>query len=173
MTQQELPTIHLRAMEPEDLDALYRIENDPQLWGVGATNVPYSRYTLHDYIANSAGDIYTDRQVRLIIENEKHEVIGILDLMNFDPRHRRAELGIVIQRPYRSKGYARAAVVQLHAYAAQVLHIHQLYVIIDATNRHTIDIFIDLGYQQSATLTDWLFDGTSYTDGVVLQHMLL
>ena len=104
MTHSHLPAIHLRAMEPEDLDMLYTIENDQRLWGVSATNVPYSRYTLHDYIANAAGDIYTDRQVRLIIENEQQDVIGILDLINFDPRHRRAEVGIVIQQPYRSQG---------------------------------------------------------------------
>ena len=59
--------VTLRAMEPEDLDLLYRIENDRQLWDVGSTNVPYSRYVLHDYIANSSGDVYTDRQVRLIV----------------------------------------------------------------------------------------------------------
>ena len=44
--------VSLRAIEPEDLDLLYRIENDRNLWNVGTTNVPYSRYTLHDYIAN-------------------------------------------------------------------------------------------------------------------------
>ena len=53
----------LRAVEPEDLDLLYQIENDQSLWLVGATNVPYSRYTLHDYIANSSDDIYADSQV--------------------------------------------------------------------------------------------------------------
>ena len=35
----------LRAIEPEDLDLLYQIENNTELWQVGATNVPYSRYT--------------------------------------------------------------------------------------------------------------------------------
>ena len=38
----------LRALEPEDLDMLYQIENNRQLWDVGTTNVPYSRYALHD-----------------------------------------------------------------------------------------------------------------------------
>ena len=50
------PSIHLRAVEPEDLDLLYKIENDVKLWNVGATNVPYSRYTLHDYVANASDD---------------------------------------------------------------------------------------------------------------------
>ena len=46
-----MAVVRLRAMEPEDLDALYRIENDRDVWDVGENNVPYSRYILHDYIA--------------------------------------------------------------------------------------------------------------------------
>ena len=45
--------VRLRAMEPEDLDLLYKIENDERLWNVCTTNVPYSRYVLRDYIANA------------------------------------------------------------------------------------------------------------------------
>ena len=52
MTEQ-LPIIHLRALEPEDLDSLYNIENDEDLWDVGVTNVPYSRFVLSAYIATS------------------------------------------------------------------------------------------------------------------------
>ena len=32
--------IHLRALEPEDLDFLYEMENDESLWEMGGTNVP-------------------------------------------------------------------------------------------------------------------------------------
>lgn len=173
MTQQsQLPTIHIRAMEPEDLDTLYRIENDQQLWGVSATNVPYSRYTLHDYIANSSGDIYTDRQVRLVIEDACHHVVGILDLVNFDPRHLRAEVGIVIQEPYRKQGYALAALDRLKAYSSHVLHLHQLFAIIDNTHLSTIRLFQKAGFQPTATLRDWLFDGTAYHDSSLLQLVL-
>ena len=85
-----LPVVHLRAMEPEDLDFLYDIENDTNVWQVGVTNVPYSRYLLHDYIAQSTGDIYADGQVRLIVEDDAHQTIGLLDIINFSPTHQRA-----------------------------------------------------------------------------------
>ena len=35
-----LPIVKLRAMEPEDLDLLYQIENDSSIWHVGTNNVP-------------------------------------------------------------------------------------------------------------------------------------
>jgi diamine N-acetyltransferase len=57
-TNEQLPQIRLRAMEPEDLELLYQIENDREVWNVGVTNVPYSRYVLRTYIAESSGALF-------------------------------------------------------------------------------------------------------------------
>ena len=173
MKSEEFATaIRLRAIEPEDLDLLYRIENDTSLWNVGVTNVPYSRYTLHDYIANSSDDIYADRQVRLIIENEAGHTVGIADLVNFDPRHCRAEIGLVIEQPHRHKGYARAAIAELERYARAVLHLHQLYLVTASNNEAVIQLFTSLGFVHASTLPHWLYDGTEYHDAVMLQKIM-
>lgn len=168
----QLPAIRLRALEPEDLDLLYRIENDRSLWNVGTTNVPYSRYTLHDYIAHASGDIYIDRQVRLIIENAEGQTVGIVDIVEFDPKHQRGELGLVIEQSYRRQGYALAALNELTDYALHQLHLHQLYVCIAADNTPALTLFRELGYLESAALCDWLFDGTTYHDAVLMQKIL-
>jgi len=172
MNSQSLPVVRLRAIEPEDLDLLYRVENDRELWDVGTTNVPYSRYTLHDYIAHASGDIYTDCQVRLMIENEEGGVVGIADIIDFDPKHLRAELGLVIERPFRHCGYASAAIDMLADYALRTLHLHQLYVCIAADNQPSLSLFCKMGYRQSARLADWLFDGRCYHDAIVMQRLL-
>ena len=100
--------VRLRAIEPEDLELMYDLENDESLWDVGSTNVPYSRFFIHEYIKQTTGDIYTDKQLRLMIEVEQ-QVVGIIDLMSYDPRHNRAEVGVVIQQPFRHRGYATEA----------------------------------------------------------------
>ena len=164
--------IKLRAMEPEDLDILYLIENDKGLWNVGATNVPYSRYTLHEYMANAKNDIYADRQVRLMVENEAGEVVGIVDVVNFDPQHQRAELGIVIMNDHRRKGYATAAVEEILRYALRILHLHQLYVIVDKENTIALQLFRKTEFQESASLAQWLYDGRDYRDALLLQRFL-
>ena len=164
--------VTLRAIEPEDLDLLYRIENDKELWDVGVTNVPYSRYVLHSFSSNTTSDIYVDKQVRLVIENEAHQVIGLADLMSFDPKNSRAELGLVVLREFRNKGYAREAVLRLQEYALNTLHLHQIYAVIPVENEASLQIFRKLNYHITAHLSDWLFDGVRYHDAVVVQHIL-
>lgn len=166
------PVINLRAIEPEDLDTLYCIENDESLWNVGATSVPYSRYTLYDYIANSKNDIYTDRQVRLMIEDGNRSVAGIVDIINFDPRNMRAEVGIVIKRDYRNKGFAGATLRKIKDYSLTILHLHQLYAYIDKNNIRSIRLFEKCGFIKSSELKDWLFDGKEYHNALLMQLFL-
>ena len=45
--------IHLRAMEPEDIDFLYSIENKQEEWFLGSTNMPYSHDILRQYILST------------------------------------------------------------------------------------------------------------------------
>jgi diamine N-acetyltransferase len=38
--------INLRALEPDDLEFLYEIENNAEIWEVSGTNKPYSMHML-------------------------------------------------------------------------------------------------------------------------------
>lgn len=164
--------ITLRAMEPEDLDLLYKIENDRSVWNVSVSNVPYSRYALHDYLANASGDIYADGQVRLIIERVDKVAVGIVDIVRFDASNRRAEVGLIILNEYRHHGYAIQAMQQLADYALHTLHLHQLYACVSKDNEPCVQLLLRLGYQYQSELKDWLFDGESYHDAMVMQRFL-
>ncbi len=172
MYSEDSHKVSLRAMEPEDLDILYRIENDVTLWKVGATNVPHSRYVLHDYIATASGDIYVDRQVRLIVENGEGDVVGLVDIVDFDPQHLRAEVGIVIMSQYRNLGYAGAALSQVASYSLDILHLHQLYAFVDKANAPSLSLFRKMGYRECGELRDWLYDGKAFHDALLMQLFL-
>lgn len=172
MVENKYPFVRLRAMEPEDLDFLYGIENDDRIWNVGVTNVPYSKNLLLDYIATQSGDIFTDKQVRLMVENEDAQTIGIVDLINFSPIHRRAELGVVIQNAYRGKGFASAAVMKVLEYCRKVLHLHQIYAIVPENNVNCQKMLESAGFQEGKALDDWLFDGESYCSAYFFQRFL-
>ena len=169
----EQPHITLRAIEPEDLDLLYHIENDRQLWDVGPTSVPYSRYALHDYVAHASADIYTDKQVRLVIEDAEHKVVGLADLTDFDPKHHRAEVGIVIVKKERGRHLAKAALEMLHEYALRTLHLHQIYAVISTDNVQATTLFQSMGYTHDALLRQWIYDGQDYHDARLFQKLLI
>ena len=59
-------TIHLRALEPSDLDFLFTLENDQRLWTLSNTLVPFARYTLKEYIAHAKEDIFSAKQQRFV-----------------------------------------------------------------------------------------------------------
>ena len=119
--------IMLRAAEPEDLDLMYLIENDTALWSVGSTNVPYSRYALRQFIEQTSNDINTDGQIRLVIAlSENRNAIGFVDLQNYDQRHRRAEVGIVILPEWQHQGLANEVLDVLDRYASKHLYIPPL-----------------------------------------------
>lgn len=164
--------VTLRALEPEDLDLLYEVENDVSLWCVGTTTAPYSRYALHEYIANATGDIFTDHQVRMMICDSQGRAVGILDLMNFNAQHRRAEVGIVIFEPFRNRGYGLAALQHVFRYAYAILHIHKLYALVAVNNIYSRRLFEGADFAQEGMLHDWLFDGNQYQDVVIYQRLL-
>ena len=167
-----MKTIRLRALEPEDLDLLYTIENDRALWAVGCATTPYSRYLLHDYLANATGDIYVDKQVRMVIEDQEHQAIGLVDLFNFSPQHLRAEVGIVIQQPFRNNGYANMELQALCDYSRNILHLHQLYAIVADDNEAALQLFRQSSFTISSELKEWIYNGEKYQNAYLLQTFL-
>jgi diamine N-acetyltransferase len=55
----------LRAVDPEDLDFIYELENNPALWEFANTITPYSKFTIREYLENAHRDIYEVKQLRL------------------------------------------------------------------------------------------------------------
>ena len=78
--------IVLRALEPSDLDFLYALENDEAVWEISNTTTPYSRHVLKQYLDNSQQDIYSAKQLRMVITLASDEsAIGFVDLFDFEP----------------------------------------------------------------------------------------
>ena len=159
--------IKLRAPEPEDLDLLYKWENDTELWSIGGTLAPYSRYELKQYIL-SQKDIYESKQLRFIIENKTEKVtIGTIDLYDFDPHNRRVAVGIMIDKVHQGSGLASEALSLLCEYAFSFLKLHQLYAYIPVKNEPSIKLFSHCGFKNKGLLHDWLQSVDGYEDVLI------
>ena len=162
--------IRLRALEPEDIDFLYRIENDRDLWHLSHTQQAFSRKILEQYIRDADRDIYEARQLRLAIEcTEPVRLIGFIDLFDFDPKNRRAGIGIIIDKKYQKQAYGDQALKTLIDFAFKVLFLHQVYANIAVDNAPSIRLFEKNGFQRTGIKKDWNFDGSQYHDEVLYQ----
>ena len=164
--------IKLRAVEPEDLDLMYLIENDTELWPCGQTSVPFSHYALKQYISENTNDIFRDRQLRLVIETTDGVSVGFVDLQNYNPQHHRAEVGIVVVPEQQRQGIATETLRLLAKYASSQLGIHQLYALVPENNTASIALFQKCGYKKTATLQDWLNTPAGWQSVVVYQFPL-
>lgn len=165
--------ISLRPLEPEDIELLYDWENKMEIWEVSNTKTPYSKHILAQYLVESAKDIYSTKQLRLIIENEEQEAVGAVDLFDFEPYHLRAGVGILIHNPKNRKlGYAADAIEALSRYSLEVLGIKQLYANIAADNEESIRLFGKMGFTQSGVKKQWLKTLHGWKDELFFQKML-
>ena len=159
----------LRAPEPEDLACMMQFENTTTLWELSNTTGPYSRFYLKQYIETNQNNLYEDKQLRLMIENPGKQVVGIIDLCNFDPFHHRAEVGIVIAAYYQGQGIGELALSLLKEHSFDFLGIHLLYAYIDVTNEPCRKLFKKCGFEECAYLKDWMRTGKTYRDVVMVQ----
>lgn len=165
--------VTLRALEPTDLDTLYRWENDSSVWTVTDTIAPYSREALWHYLEQYTGDIYAQRQLRLMITlTDDGAPVGTIDFLNFDPLNNRAELGLLIAGEWRGKGLGRQALELLTAYARDHIGLRQLYVFIAVDNTVCLDLFESFGYRRAGILQSWVRRGKAYRDVALLQMIL-
>lgn len=163
--------ISLRALEPEDLELLYKWENNISYWIISSTVVPFSKYTLKRYLENSHKNIYETGQLRLMIDHiNDNATIGTIDIFDFDPFHKRAGLGILIaDEAYRRKGFASMALKCLIDYCFSTLQLHQLYCNILANNCESMDLFKKAGFVQSGIKKDWVKTSDGYLDEHLFQ----
>ena len=163
--------ISLRSPEPEDLELMYIMENDTALWSVGNATLPYSRYTLREYLEQSRQNLFTERQARFVIELENGEAAGMIDLADFDPLNSRAEVCIGLLGKHRDKGIATRALTLLCDYAFRKLHINQLYAFIPEWNEESLKLFEKNGFKKSALLKQWQRTEKGFNDVFFVQKL--
>ena len=164
--------IHLRALEPSDVEAMYRWENDPAVWGVSGTVAPFSREILRAFIEQQQYDIWRTHQLRLVIaRNDDATAVGAVDLFDFDPLNRRAGVGVLVADGERCRGYASEALSLLVDYARDVLMLNQLYCDIDTDNVTCRALFSGCEFEECGVRRRWRLASDGWRDVVMMQRL--
>jgi diamine N-acetyltransferase len=163
--------IFLRALEPSDIEILFELENDSDYWKYANRTEPFSKALLENYIAQQSQDIFEAKQKRFVIVESTKEVLGFVDLYDFEPLHRRAGVGILIKEEKRGSGFGKMATNLLGTYASKHLNIHCLYANIAIENKASIRVFEACGYIQVGLKKAWNFYEDQFHDEYLYQKL--
>ncbi|MEO6302507.1 MAG: GNAT family N-acetyltransferase [Bacteroidia bacterium] len=148
--------ISIRALEPSDADILYRWENNHSLWEVSYTQTPFSKAVLDEFVNTAYQDIYTNKQLRLMVcKEDTNETVGIIDMFEFEPQHARCGLGIYIHDDHRGNGFALECIKLVTFYAFSTLHLKQVYVHVNQSNTASLALFEKAGFEKSGLKKAW------------------
>ena len=162
--------IKLRAVEPEDLDILYRWENNPDYWHAGELRTPHSKFELKQYILSAGKNIYENKQIRFMIELKMScETVGTIDLFDFDAFNSRVGVGLLIDEPQRGNGLAEESLKLIEEFVFCYLKINQLYAHVAETNEISEKLFLKRNFLKTGILKQWISTENGFADVTLFQ----
>ena len=105
--------------------------------------------------------------------NTTNEVIGSVDLFDFEPIHQRVGIGVLINKEYRNKGIGLEVLNCIADYALNGIGIRNLYCSILADNLASRKLFKKAGYTEIGCRKDWYNDKGKWIDEYIYQKQLV
>jgi RimJ/RimL family protein N-acetyltransferase len=160
-------TVSLAPFERSHLEATCAWANDPQLMRL----LDRGRPVLEDEHQRWFASLNQRRDCAYfaIETNADAKHVGNIWLWNIEPRHRKAEVRIVIgDRAHRGHGTGTEAISLLCAHAFTRLHLHKVYAYVLAINARALRAFEKAGFVVEGTLREDRCVDESFTDVYLL-----
>ena len=91
-------------------------------------------------------------------------------MFDFEPKHKRVGVGIIISKlDERNKGYALTAVQMIVKYAFNHLNLHQLYANISEDNSASIKLFENSNFKLTGIKKDWIYSNKGFKNESIYQ----
>jgi len=154
--------ITLRPLEREDLRFVHQLDNNANVMRYWFEE-PYEAFVeLSDLYDKH---IHDQSERRFVVEYERDKA-GLVELVEINHIHRRAEFQIIIAPSHQGKGLASKAVKMAMEYAFSVLNLYKLYLIVDKENQKAIHIYSKLGFEIEGELIHEFFINGEYRNTV-------
>lgn len=152
--------LRLRPLERSDLNFVHELDNNAAVMRYWFEE-PYEAFIELQELYSK--HIHDQTERRFILAMGKAN-IGLVELIEIDYIHRRAEFQIIIHPEYQSKGYAFKATFLALSYAFNVLNMYKIYLIVDNENKKAIHIYEKLGFMAEGLLRHEFFSNGFYRD---------
>jgi diamine N-acetyltransferase len=168
--------ITLRPLEREDLRFVHSIDNNASVMRYWFEE-PFE--TFAELSALYEEHIHDQRERRFVVEMpgtmvglaQDAEVkpvlnikVGLVELVEIDHVHRRAEFQIIVAPEHQGKGIASRATRLAMDYGFSVLNLYKIYLIVDKENEKALKIYTKCGFQVEGELIHEFFINGKYRD---------
>jgi RimJ/RimL family protein N-acetyltransferase len=163
--------VHLRPIEPEDLDNIMKHWNNLEMRQYLAHAIPMSRAAERDFLDTlSKADPWKDGRMVLAIENRKsQEYLGSISLGNISKQNRNAELGIAILDPNNfGKGYGTDSIKVMLWVGFNILGLESIYLSTFPQNERGQRAFKSAGFKQAGVLRRGIFTMGEFRDLIIM-----
>lgn len=165
-------SVKLRPLEREDLRFVHQLDNNASVMRYWFEE-PYEAFVeLTDLYDKH---IHDQSERRFVLEHSGQKA-GLVELVEINHIHRRAEFQIIIDPAHQGKGLATQAVKLAMDYGFSVLNLYKLYLIVDQGNEKGIYIYRKLGFETEGILKHEFFVNGEYRDAFrmcLFQHQYL
>ena len=150
--------VHLRAMRPDDVPALFALQSDPagmRYWSYP----PLTRIeqALEMFDKNERAAHAGDCLPWAVALARDDAMIGTCTLFAFDAKHRRAMIGYALARAHWGHGYAQEALRLALGHAFGPLGLHRVEADIDPRNAASLRVIERVGFVREGLLRErWL-----------------
>ncbi len=154
-------SLFLRALERNDLRFVHSLNNNRNIMSYWFEE-PYESFDELEELYNR--HIHDNAERRFIVENAKHELVGLVELIEIDYIHRRAEFQIIINTEHQGKGYAKEAINKALDYSFSILNLHKVYLLVALDNEKAIHLYQQRGFVEEGHFVKEFFINGQYRD---------
>ncbi|QUM84039.1 spermidine N1-acetyltransferase [Moritella sp. 28] len=151
----------LRALERSDLRFVHNLNNNRNIMSYWFEE-PYESFGELEELYNR--HIHDNAERRFVVENMKKELIGLVELIEIDYIHRRAEFQIIINTEHQGKGFARELINRALDYSFTILNLHKVYLVVATENEKAIHLYEECGFVEEGFFVKDIFINGQYRD---------
>lgn len=152
--------VRLRPLEREDLSFVHQLDNNANVMRYWFEE-PYE--TFAELLALYDEHIHDQRERRFVVECGGTKA-GLVELVEIDHIHRRAEFQIIVAPDHEGRGIASHVTRLAMEYGFSVLNLYKIYLIVDKENHKAIHIYKRMGFEVEGELRHEFFINGQYRD---------
>jgi [ribosomal protein S5]-alanine N-acetyltransferase len=164
----ETKNYQLRGISFEDALSLFDFMRDVETMKYITPHPVQTLVDMEEKIKSQLTNFHNKKEIPwVVIQKSTQDIIGLFRLHKVHMWHKKAEMGVVIQRDHQQKGVMTEILAVILNYGFNVLGINRIVGDIFAENKGSKRLLEKYGFHQDGILRQTDFDGERYHDTIV------